>query len=263
MFMINKNTAGQYSRIGIVVSFFLIFISLPLTAAQQQERQLSIKEIKPGVFVHKSYKQVEGYGWVSSNGMVVIEENEAFIIDTPWTNHDTKSLIKWILEKKAKIVGSLSTHSHEDRAGGIRMFNALKIPTYALQRTNQILAANKKALAKNSIEKNSIEKNSKLLMNGSIQAFFPGGGHTEDNIVVWLKSSKVLFGGCFIRSIEPRSLGYTGEAKVQEWDDSINKVLSRFPTADVVIPGHGRPGNLNLLEHTQALVAKHLAEENR
>ena len=100
-------------------------------------------------------------------------------------------------------------------------------------------------------------------MNGKIEAFYPGGGHTEDNIVVWLKPSQLLFGGCFIRSIESNSLGYIGEAKVQEWSESINKVLSQFPTADIVIPGHGKPGKLNLLEHTKSLVAEHLAEKNQ
>ncbi len=248
----------RLNRILVVIGFLLLSIIQSLGATQQTLHELSVSEVEPGVFVHKSYKLVEGYGWVSSNGLVVIEADQAFIIDTPWTNHDTNLLIKWIEKKQAKIVGSLSTHSHDDRAGGIQTLNSLNIPTFALHRTNQILKARNKPVATT-----TFSENRKLFMNGKIEAFYPGGGHTEDNIVVWLKPSQLLFGGCFIRSIESNSLGYIGEAKVQEWSESINKLLSQFPTADIVIPGHGKPGKLNLLEHTKALVAEYLAVENQ
>jgi metallo-beta-lactamase class B len=36
----------------------------------------------------------------------------------------------------------------------------------------------------------------------TLQAYYPGAGHTRDNIVVWVPQDKVLFGGCLIKSLE-------------------------------------------------------------
>ena len=45
--------------------------------------------------------------------------------------------------------------------------------------------------------------NSNVIKIGSIEVenrFF-GGGHTEDNIVSYVKADQVLFGGCMIKSL--------------------------------------------------------------
>ena len=64
---------------------------------------------------------------------------------------------------------------------------------------------------------------------------------------------KVLFGGCFTRSIESKGLGYTGEAYIEQWPKSAESVLLKYPEARLVIPGHGKIGDLALLMHTKTL----------
>lgn len=86
-----------------------------------------------------------------------------------------------------------------------------------------------------------------------LEAFYPGGGHTIDNIVVWLPKSKILFGGCLVRSLESKSLGYVGEAHIEQWSDSVKRVLAKYSEAKLVIPGHGKFGDIELLNHTEKL----------
>ena len=212
--------------------------------------ELSIEQVDMGVFLHKSFSHTTEFGLVSSNGLVVVNDGNAFIVDTPWSDTDTAELVNWINERRLKLLGSISTHSHEDRTAGIKWLNDHSIPTYASELTNRFLKREGKALAKYSFKENDFK-----LRKGLIEVFYPGGGHTKDNLVVWLPKSKILFGGCFVRSLSSKGLGYTDEAYVDEWSSSVDKVIAKFADIEVVIPGHGGVGNKELLKHTKKLVA--------
>ena len=227
----------------IVISFFSAY-----GFSNEHSPDLKVSQIHNNVFLHTSYKQVEPYGTVDSNGLVVIENNKAFIIDTPWSHQDTKKLASWIIERGHTLSGSISTHSHEDRTAGIKWLNAQSIPTYATKLTNDILKSEEKEPAKYTLSESNFK-----LANGAIEVFYPGGGHTIDNIVIWLPNSKILFGGCFIRSLESKKLGYTGEAHIKQWANSANKTLLKYPDVKMVIPGHGKVGDIDLLMHTKTL----------
>jgi metallo-beta-lactamase class B/metallo-beta-lactamase class B GIM len=226
----------------------LTLILVGHACAQDKIPDLVIKKIEKGVYLHQSFSQVEGFGLVSANGLVIIDEDKAFIIDTPWSEPDTEKLVKWIEKKKLKLVGSISTHSHEDRTAGINWLNAHTIPTYASALTNQILKAEGKDLAIH-----TIEDMDNSFFGGYIDTFYPGAGHAIDNIVVWLPQSKILFGGCLVKSIYSKTLGYTGDASIGTWPHSVEKVHLKYPEAKLVIPGHGKYGGIQLLDHTKKL----------
>jgi glyoxylase-like metal-dependent hydrolase (beta-lactamase superfamily II) len=230
----------------ILAVSLLFFIGMVF--ADEELPDLIIEEIQEDVFLHKSFSRVDGFGLVSSNGLVVVENRKAFIVDTPWSEKDTAELVQWIGDKDFELVGSISTHSHEDRTAGIKWLNTHSISTYASALTNELLKKDNKELAKTSFEGMEF-----VLADGLIEAFYPGGGHTIDNIVVWLQKSQILFGGCFVRSLGSKSLGYTGEAYIEKWPDSVEKVLLRYPDVKIVIPGHGEAGDVQLLIHTKQL----------
>ena len=94
------------------------------------------------------------------------------------------------------------------------------------------------------------------MVKDQIQAVYPGGGYTIDNIVVWLPESKILFGLCMVRSKDSKSLGYVEEPSINTWSDSIEKLILKYPDAKTIIPGHGAFGNIELLEHTKKLAGK-------
>lgn len=231
--------------------FLTMVFSVSCFAEQEQIPDMLIEVIQENLYLHKSFSHVDGFGLVSSNGLVVMSDKKAFIVDTPWSEIDTKKLVAWVEEQNVEVVGSLSTHSHEDRTAGIKWLNSQDIPTYASALTNQFLLTEGKEAAQHSFEGDSA-----VLMDGLIETFYPGGGHTQDNIVVWLPESKLLYGGCFIRSMKSKSLGYIGEARINEWSGSVKRVLQRYPDIHRVLPGHGRIGNADLLTHTLKLADK-------
>lgn len=225
----------------------LIFFFNCLVSASDEIPGMEINQIEENVFLHKSYSQVNGWGLVSSNGLVVVNnKGKAFIIDTPWSQGDTKKLVNWIQSKNYELLGSFSTHSHEDRTAGIKWLNDNSIATYATSLTNSILEKEGKEKARYSFESKEFE-----LANGLLTVFYPGGGHTIDNVVVWLAKSKLLFGGCLVRSLESKGLGYTGEAYIEQWPSSVEKIISKYPEVQIVIPGHGKTGGIELLKYTK------------
>lgn len=222
----------------------LIFFSVN-SLAESVIPNIEIVKLKDNIFLHKSFRYVQEYGLVSANGLIIIENKQAFIIDTPWSIQDTKKLVNWIKSNDYELKGSISTHSHTDRTTGIKFLNNHSVPTYAMSLTNQILKDNKQELATASFDKTPF-----TLANGLIEVFYPGHGHTIDNVVIWLPKSKILFGGCLIRSLDSKSLGYTGEADIQQWSGSIENIISTYPNITTVIPGYGELGDNSLLQHT-------------
>lgn len=231
---------------------FILILSLNLSAYDKLP-PIAIKQIEQGVFLHKSYSEVQGFGIVSSNGLIVIENNHAFIIDTPWSEKDTELLLAWIDNNNYQLLGSISTHSHEDRTAGIALLKQHNIPTYASALTNNILKAKDKETAVHVLNHQVLEHQGSLLMNGALRVFYPGAGHSIDNIVVWLPQLKILYGGCLVKSLNSKTLGYTGEADIAQWPNSIKKLQHNYPDIKHVVPGHGSIGDSQLLAHTITL----------
>ncbi len=70
----------------------------------------------------------------------------------------------------------------------------------------------------------------------SFETYFPGEGHTSDNINVWFEKEKILFGGCLIRGADAETLGYLGDANTLEYESTLKRVQKkcRKPRYDVI-----------------------------
>ena len=71
----------------------------------------------------------------------------------------------------------------------------------------------------------------------------------------YFPSEDVLFGGCLIKELDA-SKGYLGDASVDEWSATVEKVKKEFPRVKRVVPGHGEAGDSSLLDYTQKLFTK-------
>lgn len=226
--------------------FTLLFSGLALAGDSLPE--LRVEKIAEGVYLHTSFQQVEGYGLVDANGLVVLDGQDAYIIDTPWSQPDTAALVAWLQARNYKVKASVSTHFHDDRTAGIEYLNSISVPTYASEQTNALLKKSGKALATETFGDAPL-----WLVENKVEIFYPGAGHSVDNLVVWLPEKKILNGGCFVRAGEAGTLGNTSDAVVADWAASAERVQRRYPDAQIVIPGHGAPGDISLLEHTRKL----------
>lgn len=229
---------------------FLINIAV----AEEALPDLEVKKIAENVYQHTSYEKVKSWGLVGSHGLVFVDGKDAYIIDTPSTEKDTKTLVQWISAQGFNPKASISAHFHSDSTAGIAYLNSLSIPTYATTLTNELLGKKGKAQATHSFSKNPY-----WLLKNKIEVFYPGAGHSPDNVVIWLPKQKILFGGCFVK---PEGLGNLGDAVIEEWPASAEKLIKRYRTAKIVVPGHGNIGDASLLEKTKEQVLKAVAARN-
>ncbi|ENJ7666241.1 IMP family subclass B1 metallo-beta-lactamase [Pseudomonas aeruginosa] len=226
-----------------------------ITAARAALPDLKIEKLEEGVYVHTSFEEVNGWGVVSKHGLVVLVNTDAYLIDTPFTATDTEKLVNWFVERGYKIKGTISSHFHSDSTGGLEWLNSQAIPTYASELTNELLKKDGKVQATHSFSGVSY-----WLVKNKIEVFYPGPGHTQDNVVVWLPENKILFGGCFVK---PHGLGNLGDANLEAWPKSAKILMSKYGKAKLVVSSHGEIGNASLLKLTWEQAVKGLKESKK
>lgn len=217
-----------------------------------QTETLQIQQLTPHTFCHVSFLQTNDFGKVACNGMIVIDNNEALVFDTPANEEASVELINWIEnELKCKIKGVVATHFHNDCLAGLDKFHERGIKSYANSKTIELANITRVTPPQNGFKKSFVlEVGSKIVVNE-----FLGEGHTKDNIVCYFLAEKVMFGGCLIKEIGAGK-GYLGDANIKSWSKTVAKVKKKFQTAEVIIPGHGKVGGQGLLDYTIELFLK-------
>ncbi|MCM5663643.1 subclass B1 metallo-beta-lactamase [Galbibacter mesophilus] len=210
---------------------------------------LRIEKIKDNVYRHTSYLRTETYGKVPCNGLIYINGNEAIIFDTPTDNMASTELIEWIGKKDIKAV--VVTHFHEDCLGGLEEFHKKGIPSFASKRTIELAKRNNHVAPKSGFD---IRKEFKI--DGmNVYAEFFGEGHTRDNVVGYIPSEKVLFGGCLIKAIKAGK-GNLADANTADWATTVQKIKNDIKDIEIVVPGHGQHGGLGILDYTIELFSE-------
>lgn len=220
------------------------FDSLPV----YQTENLIVKKLSNHIYQHISYLNTDDFGKVACNGMLVINENEGVIFDTPTDNESSVELINFVTnELKTTITAIIPTHFHEDCIGGIQEFEKRNIPIYVGKRTAALLNENDHNFT-NSITTfdNELTLN---IGNKKVYAEYFGEGHTKDNIVGYFPENNAVFGGCLVKSFGATK-GYLGDANTGQWSETVQKVKSNYPNTQIVIPGHGDPGGTELFDYT-------------
>ena len=228
--------------------FALLLLSSVFTKAQTKPFRISTQHLTGNVYVYISYGLPDGKTPFPANGLYIVTPAGIVLIDTPWDEDQTRQLIDTIKERyNQKIVLCISTHFHTDRTAGLDVLKKNGTKTYTSILTKQ--------LAKQHNDKQpefTFTKDTVFNVGGvKVQTYFPGEGHTKDNIVIWLPQTKVLFGGCLIKSMGTNEQGYTADGNIAEWPLSVNRVKNRFQDIKYLIPGHqGWQGGAQMLDHT-------------
>ena len=214
-----------------------------------------VQAIVPGVWRHVSYWNSPELGQVPSNGLMVEGALGAVIIDTAWSPEQTAAVLDWTESHLGSVHSVVVTHSHADRLGGLSEVRRRGIPSYALVETVRLAeGAGWPPIDHGVVSGFSLES---LGVAGEL--FHPGAAHTIDNATVWLPGTRILAGGCLVRSSAATSMGNTSEADVDNWPGAVGALQKRYPEVRIVVPGHGDLGGPELLEHTRELL-KRMAE---
>jgi metallo-beta-lactamase class B len=200
--------------------------------------------------MHVSNMELPNWGKVSANGMVVLTDNQLIVVDTLWTDEQTEMMIDWYRShydfNEIKVIIS---HFHDDNLGGLNWVNQNSIESYSIGKTREICV--EKALP---VASTLLSNSYRFDFNEiPVEIFYPGEGHSIDNICVYLPSEKILFGGCSVKAINNITLGNISDANLQEWPITLQKMREKFSEAEIVVPGQGLPGDITLIDHTHSL----------
>lgn len=231
----------------LLLLLFLTACKSPKTASKSLNTEgLKIEKLTNNTYVHISYLQTESFGYVPCNGMVYVNGNEAIIFDTPTKDSISMELINWVeKELNSKVKAIVVNHFHNDCLGGLKAFHQRNIPSYANALTVELAKRDKVE-----VPQNGFNDTQTLTIGGSkiINKHF-GAGHTSDNIVSYIPSEHVLFGGCMIKEVGATK-GFLGDANLNEWSNSVEKVKNAYPDLKYIVPGHGKTGGIKLLDYT-------------
>jgi metallo-beta-lactamase class B len=236
------------------ILFLILFLYLQLATNSQELIEvcpdLELIKVSENAYVHVSYEILPGYGRTSANGLIFINNGNALLFDTPWNDSLTAVLISYLRDRMGlQISGFVPNHWHEDCMGGLNYLKGQNIKSWANQLTIDI--AKRKDLPAPEIGfKDSLRLN---LGDKFIYCYFLGAAHSLDNIVVWIPSEGILFPGCMCKSLNSQNLGNISDGDISEYPVTIDRVIQKFKNARVVIPGHGRIGGPELLNHTKSI----------
>ncbi|MBL7817907.1 MAG: subclass B1 metallo-beta-lactamase [Saprospiraceae bacterium] len=205
-----------------------------------------ITQLTANTFVHITYLQTTSFGKVACNGLIFRNKDEAIIFDTPSNDTVANELIDWVEKQlRCQVKGIVVNHFHNDCLGGLKAFHKRNVLSHANSKTIELAQKQQVEVPQNGFEgKQELWLGDKKIINQ-----FYGSGHTHDNIVSYIPSENVLFGGCLIKAVGA-DFGYLGDADVKEWSNTVKKVKEAIPTLKFVVPGHGKAGGTELLDYT-------------
>jgi metallo-beta-lactamase class B len=234
-----------------LISMITALVLISIHAQNYQNIKISddieLVKISENVFVHVTYGSLPGFGRFGSNGLVYMDNGKGFLFDTPMNDSLTRELVDWLNDSlKVKIVGFVPNHWHSDCTGGLGYLKSTGVESWANQMTIDISESKGLPLPDHGFSDSlALKLNDKI-----IKCYYFGPAHSMDNIIVWLPDEKILFPGCMVKEMRSNNLGNIADGNVKEYPNTIQKVINKFPTAKIVIPGHGQIGGIELLRHT-------------
>jgi len=232
-----------------ILHLLIAILSTPLVHSQG----LEIKHLTGNFYIYTTHQDIDGKPF-PANGLYLVTDEGVVMIDSPWNQAQIQPLLDSIQKRhNKKLLLCIATHYHADRTGGFDYLKSKGIKTYSSKQTLKLCRKNNEQKAQYTFEKDTVFN----IGGYKFRTFYPGRGHTKDNIVVWFEKDKVLHGGCFVKSTESPSLGNLADADLHSWPKSVRKTIEMFPNPAHVIPGHQGWDNNQGLQHTLQLLGEH------
>ena len=217
-----------------VFVFTVFFIRVNLIA-QNDSSSLLISKLTQDCYIFTTYGDPGDGSKYPANGMYMLTPKGAVMIDSPWDSTQLQPLLDSIYAKHHQsVILNIATHFHADRTAGLEYYRTKGIKTYTSKQTYDLCKERNEKQAQYYFTKDTIFR----IGDHKITTYYPGPGHAPDNIVVWMNNSKVLYGGCFIKSTATNNIGNLSDANIPAWKVSIKKTIIKYPDAKYVIPGH-------------------------
>jgi metallo-beta-lactamase class B len=241
----------------ITLTIALVF-SLADIFGQTANAKLKISPLAGDFYIYTTYNTYEN-SQVPANGMYLVTNNGVVMFDTPWDTTQFQPLLDTIKARHNKdVVMCFATHWHSDKTAGLEYYRQQGIKTYTTVLTDEFSKKNNKKRAEFLMTKDTVFNVGQY----SFETYYPGEGHTSDNIVIWFKKEKILFGGCLIKGVDDETLGNLSDANVLEYASTLKNVQKRFRDPRFIIIAHSDWRNINSLKHSIEM-AEELKKKNQ
>jgi len=241
----------KYYKLIVPTLISLFFISG--TIGQVPDSSLKISHLSGDFYVFTTYNFYKG-SRIPANGMYLVTNKGVVIFDTPWDTTQFQPLLDSIKNRhNQNAILCIATHFHEDRTGGLEYYKQQGIKTYTTRQTDELSKIRGMKRAEFLIYKDTLFK----LGQYSFQTYYPGQGHTSDNIIVWFEKEKILYGGCLIKSTEADDLGNLADANTKAYAHTLENVQRKCKNPIYIITGHDDWSSNKSLEHTLQMAKKY------
>jgi metallo-beta-lactamase class B len=245
------------SKMRIITLIALFILSLNNIFGQAEETKLKITPLTGNFYVYTTYSLYEG-NKIPAHGMYLLTDEGAVLFDTPWDTTQFQPLLDSIKLKHNKSVRiCLATHWHSDRTEGLQYYKKQGIKTFTTTLTDKYSKENNKKRAEFLMTKDTIF----TVGQYSFEVYYPGEGHTADNIIAWFGKEKILYGGCLIKGADAENLGYLGDANISEYETTLKKVQKKCSNPEFIIVSHHDWTDIGSLKRSIKL-AKKLKKKN-
>ncbi len=236
-----------------IIKLTILFIfSVTNIFGQTEKGKLKITHLTGDFYIYTTYNTYEG-SQIPANGMYLLTNNGVVLFDTPWDTTQFQALLDSIKLKHDKsVLICIVTHWHSDRTEGLEYYKQKGIKTYTTLLTDEFSKKNNKKRAEFLMVKDTVLN----IGQYSFQTFYPGEGHTADNIVVWFSKEKILYGGCLIKGANAEDLGYLGDANVDDYETTLKRVQKKCQDPRFIIISHSNWNNINSLKHSIKLAGR-------
>jgi metallo-beta-lactamase class B len=235
-----------------VACFIIVMFFIPKAFAQPADQKLVITALTGNFFIYTTYNTYEGNA-VPAHGMYLVTPDAVVLFDTPWDTTQFQPLLDSIATKHQKKVSTcIATHWHSDRTEGLAYYKKLGIKTYTTVLTDELCKKNNKKTAEYLMAGDTLFN----IGGYAFEIYYPGEGHTADNIIVWFAKEKILYGGCLIKGAEAENLGYLGDANIATYKTTLINVSKKCRNPKYIIVSHHNWTNINSLKHSIRLAGK-------
>lgn len=212
-------------------------LGFPVPDMARISQTLWVKPLTEAIWITCFTFRIDGPIIVPANGLIIAHQSGTMLVDTGCNRDEGRQLLR--LAKKLTgqpVARAIATHFHEDRTGGIEAMRAAHIPVFAHPYTVGLAQAYGEPVPQpvKGLERGPI-------VIGPVELFYPGPGHTRDNITVWHEKTKTLFGGCLLRPTIQKNIagGIPGDDDLAVYPDTLRRLVTRYPNRSFTIPGHG------------------------
>jgi metallo-beta-lactamase class B len=241
-----------------IILTVLFCFSLTKIFGQQGEPKLKISKLTDNFYIYTTYNTFEETK-VPANGMYTVTNNGVVMFDTPWDTTQFQPLLDSIkLKHNKNVTICIATHWHSDRTDGLEYYKQKGITTYTTKKTDELSKKHNKKRAQHLMEKDTVFNVGQF----AFETYYPGEGHTADNIVIWFDKEKILYGGCLIKGADAANLGNVGDGNVMEYETTLINVQRRYRNPKFIIVSHHDWNNSNSLQHSIKL-ARQLRKKDR